>query len=188
MGGFGMGTKNTWEGPRRRGVFAPMKIAFLAPALVAAALTTVACGKTPKTDSTTTTAATTDTKAAGGIKGSCNLRKDTGTCSQETDKSDDMGLAKGLCEALKGTWSTGPCPQDDKVLGTCADKDGSTTFYYSDGDAPRDLDDAQVSCEKISEGKFTAIAKPKTAVAAAPAAAPKNAPKPAAAKPGAKKK
>src|SRR5262249_54251668 len=149
-------------------------------ALVAVAFAS-GCGKSPKTDTTTTTAATTESKS--GIKGSCNLRKDTGTCSQETDKSDDMGLAKGLCEALKGTWSTGPCPQDDKVVATCSDKDGSMTVYSADGDAPRDLDDAKVSCETINEGKFTAIRAPKTAaVAAAPAKPAAKPAKPAAAK------
>jgi hypothetical protein len=164
-----------------------MKSTLVAAALVAVAFAS-GCSKSPKTDTTTTTAATADSKS--GIKGSCNLRKDTGSCSQETDKSDDMGLAKGLCDALKGTWSTGPCPQDDKVVGTCADKDGSMTVYYSDGDAPRDLDDAKSACETINEGKFTAIAAPKTAQATpAPNPAPKAAPKAAApAKPAAAKK
>lgn len=143
----------------------------MALALVASALATGAgCGKSTKSDSTSTTAAAVEGK---GMKGSCNLRKETSTCSEESDKSDPMGLAKGLCDALKGTWSTDPCPKDN-IVGTCSDKDGSVTSYYADGDAPRDLDDAKASCEVINEGKFTAIAapKPKAVATAAPAAAP----------------
>ncbi len=145
--------------------------------------TLVACGKSDKTDSATTTAAA--AKAPGGVIGSCNVRKEASTCSEDTEKSDPMGLSKSLCSALKGVWSEGKCPQD-ALVGTCADKDGSTTYYYADGDAPRDLDSAKSSCEIINEGKFTAIAKPATAATSTAAAAatapskPAAAPKPAA--------
>jgi hypothetical protein len=141
----------------------------------------VGCGKSTKNDPTTTSAAT--AKAASAMKGSCNLRKEASTCSEETDKSDPMGLAKGLCDALKGTWSDGKCPQDS-VVGSCVDKDGSNTYYYADGDAPRDLDSAKSSCEVLNEGKFTAIAT------ATPPKAANDPPSPAAktAKPTAAKK
>jgi hypothetical protein len=139
----------------------------LAVALAVFAL--VGCGRSSKNDPTTTTSATT----AAGIKGSCNLRKEASTCSEETEKSDPMGLSKGLCEALKGVWIEGKCPQDN-VVGTCGDKDGSTTYYYSDGQAARDVDGAKSSCEIINEGKFTAVAVP---AAASTQAAAKAAPK-----------
>jgi hypothetical protein len=137
----------------------------LAALTLTLALTTSGCGKTAKTDGTTTTSAAAVTKR---LKGSCNLRSQASTCSEETDASDPMDLAKGLCDALKGTWSEGTCPKDN-IVGTCLDKDGSTTSYYADGEAPRDLDDAKSSCETISEGKFTAIAAPKPAATAAAA-------------------
>jgi hypothetical protein len=127
-----------------------------------------ACGKSTSTDPTTTSASA--STAAGGITGSCNVRKEASTCSEDTEKSDPMGLSKSLCSALKGVWSPGKCPQD-AVVGTCSDKDGSTTYYYSDGDAPRDLDSAKSSCEILNEGKFTAIAKPPAAASATAATA-----------------
>ncbi len=151
----------------------------------AATLTTLtlaslfACGKSDKADPMTT-GATAASKAPGGILGSCNVRKEASTCSEETEKSDPMQLSKSLCSALKGVWSEGKCPQD-AVVGTCIDKDGSTTYYYADGDAPRDLDSAKSSCEIISEGKFTAVAKPPAPPAATAAAT--AATKPASTKP-----
>jgi hypothetical protein len=137
--------------------------------LLAAAflLSLVACGKATKSDATTTSAAAATSNA---VKGSCNLRKEQSTCSEETERSDPMGLAKGLCDALKGVWTSGKCPQEN-IVGVCVDKDESNTYYYSDGDAPRDLDSAKSSCEILNEGRFTA----RTARAAA------NDPKPAAA-------
>lgn len=149
----------------------------LTAALTAGA--TVGCGKSAKTEGTTTTSAAVVGKDA--MKGSCNLEKAASTCSEESEKSDPLGLAKGLCDALKGTWSDGPCPKAN-VVGTCLDKDGSLTSYYSDGDAPRDLDDSKASCETLNEGKFTALAAPKPP----PAATPTPAPTQAAAKPAAK--
>ena len=146
--------------------------------------TTAGCGKSAKTDGTTTTSAAI---VAKGMKGSCDLRNQAGTCSEETDASDSMGLAKGLCDALKGAWSDAPCPKDNAV-GTCLDKDGSTTTYYAGGESPRDLDDAKASCETISEGKFTAaLVPPPKATVAAPAATTTAAPKPAVGKPAKKK-
>jgi hypothetical protein len=160
-------------------------IRFAAVAL--ATLSVVACGKSTTTDPTTTGAsATTAASAAGGITGSCNVRKEASTCSEDTEKSDPMGLSKSLCSALKGVWTPGKCPQDG-VVGTCADKDGSTTYYYADGDSPRDLDSAKASCETINEGKFTAIAKPPPP-AAPSTATPKPASAPAAKPAGAGKK
>lgn len=149
--------------------------------LTLAALAAAGCGKSTKTDSATTTSAA----VGSGMKGSCNLRKQASTCSEETEKSDPMGLAKSLCDALKGTWSEVPCPKDN-VVGTCLDKDGSTTAYYADGDSPRELDDAKASCETISEGKFTAIAAPKATAAAAPTTPAAPAAKPAAKPPAGK--
>lgn len=167
-----------------------MKLSMRTPITTALAaltltLTLAGCGKSTKSDGTTTTSAA--VVAAGGMKGSCNLRKEASTCSEETDKSDPIGLAKGLCDALKGTWSDGPCPKDN-VVGACLDKDGSTTAYYADGDAPRDLDDAKASCETINEGKFTALTapKPKPTVAAAPPPTPPTTPKPGGGKPAKK--
>jgi hypothetical protein len=143
---------------------------------LAAALSMLAlagCSRSSNNDAATTTSATTADKAAGGVKGSCNLRKEASTCNEETQKSDPLGLSKGLCEALKGVWIDGKCPQDS-VVGTCADKDGSMTYYYSDGQAARDVDAAKSSCEIINEGKFTAVAAPAapsgTTAKAAPAA------------------
>jgi hypothetical protein len=103
-----------------------MKTKILAAAF--AVLSLAACSKSAKKDATTTSATTAD-KPGGGVKGSCNLRKEASTCSEETEKSDPMGLSKSLCGALKGVWIDGKCPQDG-VVGTCADKDGSTTYYY----------------------------------------------------------
>jgi hypothetical protein len=141
-----------------------------------AILTLAACGRSSKTDGAPLTSATTSAEHSG-VKGSCSLRKEASTCNEETEKSDPMGLSKGLCEALKGVWSDGKCPQD-KVVGTCADKDGSTTYYYSDGEAARDVDGAKSSCEIINEGKFTAIAAPAPSAATAKSTPPPAAPKP----------
>jgi hypothetical protein len=161
-----------------------MKTKIFAAVLAVTALT--ACSKSSKNDPTITSAAASAAASdKGGIKGSCNLRKENGNCSEETEKSDPMGLSKGLCEALKGTWSEGKCPQDN-LVGSCTDKDGSTIYYYSDGPTGRDVDDAKSSCEVINEGKFTALAQPKPLAsdppkhAAAPAAAPKAKPAPSA--------
>jgi hypothetical protein len=147
-------------------------------AVALAVFSLVACGKSDKTDPTTTGASA--AAAAGGSTGSCNVRKEASTCSEDTEKSDPMGLSKSLCSALKGVWSPGKCPED-AVVGTCADKDGSTTYYYADGDAPRDLDSAKSSCQILNEGKFTAIAKPPPPPVAAATATSKGAapPKPA---------
>jgi len=144
----------------------------------------LACGKSTSTDPTTTGASANAAAAAGGITGSCNVRKVASTCSEDTEKSDPMGLSKSLCSALKGVWTPGKCPQD-ALVGTCADKDGSTTYYYLDGDAPSDADSAKAACETLSEGKFTLIAKPPAPAAAsatataAPKPTPATAPKPA---------
>jgi hypothetical protein len=152
----------------------------------AMAVVCAACGKSTKAEGTTTTSAAVVAKGAS-LKGSCDLRSQAGTCSEETGASDPMGLAKGLCDALKGVWSEGPCPTGD-VVGTCLDKDGSTTAYYAGGAAPRDLDDAKSSCETISEGKFTAVAAPKpTATASATGVAAAAPAKPGGGKPTKKK-
>jgi hypothetical protein len=150
-----------------------MKTMIFAAALAVFSL--AACSKSSKNDATTTSATTPD--KPGGVTGSCNLRKEASTCSEETEKSDPMGLSKGLCGALKGVWIDGKCPQDN-VVGTCADKDGSMTYYYSDGEAARDVDGAKSSCEIINEGKFTALAAPASSAAAPAHTAAASAPKP----------
>jgi hypothetical protein len=136
-------------------------LALTVPAL---ALALGGCGrsKTEKADdpgqATTTGAAVANAKA-GAIKGSCSLRTTASSCSQETDKSDELGLAKGLCEAIKGTWADhAPCPEDHLVA-KCEAKEGHVTSYYSDGALPYDADSAKEACN-LPGDKLTLVAAP----------------------------
>jgi hypothetical protein len=153
-----------------------MKLSMFALGLgtLTVALSLTACGKKSEENKGTTT--TTSAASGGGsaLRGSCT-QKETALspkrCSEDTEKSDPLELAKSFCEGMQGTWADkGACATDGRVA-SCAAKSGSTTYYYDSGESS--LDDAKSHCETILEGKLTVIAQPaKKAAAAATTQAP----------------
>jgi len=94
--------------------------------------------------------------APGAIKGSCNIIKTLGTCTEYTEAAFALGesFVKGTCT---GTYTAGACP--DKALGTCAIDGGQFKKYYPGGNFDFKTDDAAKECKELSNGKWTAATK-----------------------------
>lgn len=148
-----------------------MKLSMFALGLgtLTVALSLTACGKKSEDNKGTTT--TTSASGGSALRGSCTQKATALSpkrCSEDTEKSDPLELAKSFCEGMQGAWADkGGCGADARVA-SCAAKSGSTTYYYDSGDTS--LDDAKSHCESILEGKLTVLAQPTKKAAAGGAA------------------
>src|SRR5262245_21225219 len=110
----------------------PMKLSMFVLGLsaVTVALSLTACSK--KSDDGNGTTSTTGAATGGSkLRGSCTQKETIMSpkrCSEDTEKSDPLELAKGFCEGMSGTWANGACTADQRVA-SCAAKSGSTTYY-----------------------------------------------------------
>lgn len=127
---------------------------------LALALAAVACKKDPPVDSSPKDAAPTTGKV--GVVASCDMTTVVGSCNEYAKLS--MGLEKGLCQGLKGTFAEGAqagCPTKDEV-GRCTMSDGEVRHYYglavgAHGFTAADAEKDCVSSPEIG-GKFSPAA------------------------------
>jgi hypothetical protein len=166
-GGSRSSGRTTWHSgmssPRAR----TLEIALVTASMLAAAS---ACGRAAKQDakpSQTQTSSASQVVAKPTSKASCDLATELGTCT-EYKPAASFGLEKSLCEAAKGRFALGGCPEGARI-GACTMSDGEVKLYYADP-APRgprgahddtghgmSVDEAKADCEgAASRGVFTA--------------------------------
>lgn len=88
----------------------------------------------------------------------CNDHSTLSSCTRhEPEAFGTLGVEffKGMCELANGRWETDPCPTAAAV-GTCDDKMGSVTTYYSTGGLPYDAKSAGLGCSQAG-GTFAAV-------------------------------
>ena len=91
----------------------------------------------------------------------CSDHAALSVCSENTPEAVALlteEVMVQICGLTDGVWSSKPCPVSSRV-GSCSDGMGSTTFLYSDGGAPYDVNGAQQFCLEVG-GTFTALAAP----------------------------
>lgn len=105
--------------------------------------TAFACGKKDESAPSAEKVAADDPALPKMEAGACSYA-DTGICTfnKESDRS--------MCEALGGKFSTGECPQQDAVPGTCTCKSEYNTeikTYYTTSAAEYTAETAKQACE-----------------------------------------
>lgn len=116
----------------------------------------------------------------------CNDHETLSTCSHyEPEAFAILGVEfyQAMCKLIGGSWGTVPCPAATAV-GTCDDKMGSVTTYYSTGDTPYDAGSAKLNCAQVG-GTFADVSKAPPSQTAPPPPSPISEPAPTSSDPAA---
>jgi hypothetical protein len=92
-----------------------------------------------------------DAASGGEVKASCDKIAAMGICSEHTELEietrGDYALKNG-CEKLRGTWTSGRCP-NTSVLGVCRIATGELRSYYATGGVWFNESKAKSDCESM---------------------------------------